>query len=133
MKTFSTRRCNHLFMSQCNIESAKNKLSQLLTHRTEKGKDWNIGEKADHIHMSEAPEHPAFTMVLVYFGLIEAFSCLQLTQKQKPFIYGRLRSGVLSEGGTLWIPALLILISHCVQVFCFTCLIYWEIGGRGEN
>lgn len=67
--------------------------------------------------MSAAPKHPAFNMALVYFCLIEAFSCLQLTQKQQEFIYGQLQSSVLSEGGPLWILVLLILISHCVQVF----------------
>lgn len=88
----------------------------LLTHSTEKVLNWNSGVRADHIHMSAAPKHPALNMARVYFCLIEAFSCLQLTQKQQGFIYGQLQSSVLSEGGPLWILALLILISHCVQV-----------------
>lgn len=59
----------------------------------------------DQIHMSAA---------LVYFCLIEAFSCLWLPQKQRGFIYGQSLGGVLSEGSPLQIPALLILI---IQIF----------------
>lgn len=97
MKTFSTERGNHLFMSCYNITPAKEEEKKIIcaSHALYKKRPElelveGGGGVADHIHMSAAPKHPAFNMARVYFCLIEAFSCLQLTQKQQGFIYGQL-------------------------------------------
>ena len=92
MKTFSTQRGNHLFMSHYNITPAREKEIICASHALCKIRPEleQRGESTDHIHMSAAPKHPAFNMARVYFCLIEAFSCLQLTQKQQGFIYGQL-------------------------------------------
>lgn len=95
MKT--TERSNHLFMSRYNITPAKEEEKKIIcaSHALYKKRPElelveGGGGVADHIHMSAAPKHPAFNMARVYFCLIEAFSCLQLTQKQQGFIYGQL-------------------------------------------
>ena len=94
MKTFSTEKGNHLFMSHDNITPAKRNYLCFSRTLLKKGLNWSGGVggggSTDHIHMSAAPKHPAFNMARVYFCLIEAFSCLQLTQKQQGFIYGQL-------------------------------------------
>lgn len=46
---------------------------------------------ADHLHMSVPLLHPAPNTSALDFCLIEAFSCLQLTQKQREFIYDQLK------------------------------------------
>lgn len=77
-------------MSHYNITLAKNVLSPLLTHTAKGGFDCER-QSADHLHMSVPLLHPAPITSALDFCLIEAFSCLQLTQKQQEFIYDQLK------------------------------------------
>lgn len=76
-------------MSHYNITLAKN-VSPLLTHTTKGGFDCER-RRTDHLHMSVPLLHPAPNTSALDFCLIEAFSCLQLTQKQREFIYDQLK------------------------------------------
>lgn len=89
MKTFSTEGVT-IYSRVTIILHWQKKKSPLLTHATKGGFDCER-RSTDHLHMSVPLFHPAPNTSVLDFCLIEAFSCLQLTQKQQEFIYGQLK------------------------------------------